>query len=187
MNNKKRELTIIMGRAASGKDTLAQKLISEDRTMVLSHTTRPRRKGEGDTHIFIDSIEPYSNRWLETTINGYSYFVTEDDLYKHDILVIDTKGFFDLTAKDQLNRKYKVYYVDVPMALRRERYMLRENATEESFIERNSAEDLQFTNFEELLCSKNFRKKHNIKVIDNINGFNEKTIDNGVGEVTKTN
>ena len=60
MENKEHVLLCIMGRTASGKDTLANKLC--ERTglrQVISYTTRARRVNEGDTHIFI-SDEDYN-------------------------------------------------------------------------------------------------------------------------------
>lgn len=164
-----------MGRAASGKDTLAGKVITGNRTMVLSHTTRPKRENEGETHRFIDSIEPYPNRWLETTIRGHSYFILEEDLYEHDILLIDTKGFLSLIQEEEFKRPYRVFYIDVPMPIRRERYLKRDNVTEQDFIQRNSDEDLQFTNFEELLSDPEYLNNHNIHILRTEEDLDEAT------------
>lgn len=164
MNNNK-PLTIITGRTASGKDTIADKLKSDKRTMVISHTTRPKRKGERDTHIFVDSIEPYKDRWLETTIQGHSYFILEEDLEKHDILVIDAIGFKELVEIESFKRPYRLFYLDIPLPVRRERYLKRDKISVEDFIKRNSSEDLQFTDLEELLKDKEYRHKHNVKII----------------------
>lgn len=165
MNSKQTPLTIIMGRAASGKDTLADRIKDKDRTMVLSHTTRQKRAGEEDTHIFIDTIEPFNDRWLETEINGHHYFIQEEDLYNHDILLVDPKGFLELIKKEQFTRPYQMFYIDTPLPTRRERYLQRDHISEKDFIKRNSDEDLQFSNFEELLCEPEYRAEHNIQIL----------------------
>ena len=56
--NKEHTLLLVMGRTASGKDSLVNKL--SERTglkQLISYTTRPPREGEGNTHIFVSEEE----------------------------------------------------------------------------------------------------------------------------------
>ena len=53
MYNNEHILLCVMGRTASGKDSLVAKLCERtDLKAIISYTTRPRRTNEGDTHIF---------------------------------------------------------------------------------------------------------------------------------------
>ena len=98
MSDKEHVLLCLMGKTASGKDTLAKKLCERAGLhQVISYTTRPRRNNEGDTHIFI-SDEEYQG--LEnsgeiaafTQIGPYKYCCTVKQLYENDVYVIDPIG-----------------------------------------------------------------------------------------------
>lgn len=160
-------LIIIIGRTASGKDTLADQLKKHGLIMAISHTTRPRRDGEGETHIFIDSIEPYPHRWVETEINGHHYFILEEDVHNNDVLVIDPIGLDSLLEQPEFNRPYKILYIDIPYEIRKHRYMKRGNATEAQFIQRDASEDGQFSEYEHRLQDPIYRKTHDVSVLTN--------------------
>lgn len=162
-------LLVITGRAASGKDTLARRLLNHGRTMVITHTTRPRRPGEGHAHHFIDvgDMDNYLNKILGTKVNGNYYFALEEDLYKHDILIVDANGVFDILNLPTINRKYRIIYLDVDEEIRKSRYIKRANTNEADFISRNRSENQQFDTFEAHLQSKDYRDKHHISVIRN--------------------
>lgn len=161
------ELIIIVGRTASGKDTLARHLENNGRTTLITYTTRPRRPGEGHTHHFIDDADSYPNKWVDTEINGYVYFFLEEDVYKHDILIVDAIGVYKLFAQPTFNRPYRVIYLDVDEETRKARYIARADTTEEDFIRRNNDEKEQFDEFEQRITSEVYRKKHNITIIRN--------------------
>ena len=98
METKEHVLICLMGRTASGKDTLATKLC--ERTglkQIISYTTRERRVNEGDTHIFISdeeyqSIEDSGQIAAFTQIGPYKYCCTISQLYENDVYVIDPIG-----------------------------------------------------------------------------------------------
>ena len=49
---------LIVGETSSGKDTFVQKICEDcGYSQLISYATRPRRDGEGDTHIFISEKE----------------------------------------------------------------------------------------------------------------------------------
>lgn len=160
-------LFVIIGRTASGKDTLAKQLLINRRTMVITYTTRPRRPGEGDAHHFIDNPDDYHNRVLETKVNGYHYFALDEDLYKHDILIVDANGLRDLQNLSEFNRPYRVIYLDIDEVTRKLRYIARANTSEDDFIQRNNSEIDQFNDLERQIKSEDYRNKHNVSVIRN--------------------
>ena len=89
-----------MGESSSGKTTLVERLCNETGLkQIISYTTRPRRNGEGDTHIFVDDsmYEQMQDKLAAyTEINGAKYWTTLDQLYDNDVYKIsrlsDKKG-----------------------------------------------------------------------------------------------
>lgn len=88
MSNKK--LFLLVGKSASGKDTLMNMLLSDFKEMkpLVSHTTRPMRTGEkdGETYYFVDDAtfeEMLDNgEFLETT----SYTIeSENKIYRYGL------------------------------------------------------------------------------------------------------
>lgn len=88
MSNKK--LFLLVGKSASGKDTLMNMLLSDFKEMkpLVSHTTRPMRTGEkdGETYHFVDDLtfeEMLNNdEFLETT----SYTIeSENKIYRYGL------------------------------------------------------------------------------------------------------
>lgn len=88
MSNKK--LFLLVGKSASGKDTLMNMLLSDFKEMkpLVSHTTRPMRTGEkdGETYHFVDDLtfeEMLDNgEFLETT----SYTIeSENKIYRYGL------------------------------------------------------------------------------------------------------
>lgn len=163
-------LIVIMGRTASGKDTVAERYIGEHRQKVISYTTRPKRKGEGLTHHFVNSVEGYEDRWVETKIGEYHYFMTKDEIMDKGLLLIDPKGYDSLIKrmeKEGIEREVLVYYLMVDEQTRKERYMNRDGSSASDFKERNDAEDKQFTEFEQRLQDDGYLEDNNIKVQTN--------------------
>ena len=148
--NKEHVVICLMGRTASGKDTLANKLC--ERTglrQVVSYTTRERRANEGDTHIFI-SDEEY--RALEdagciatfTQIGEHKYCCTVDQLYESDVYVIDPIGVQHLRELDLPNLRLVTVYVNTPDDVRKERALSKRGDDRLTFMKRDMAERDQF-------------------------------------------
>ena len=87
---------LIVGETSSGKDTFVQKICAEHGySQLISYATRPRRDGEGDTHIFIsdDEAKQFVDKMIAyTRIGEYQYFATIPQLYESDFYVIDPQG-----------------------------------------------------------------------------------------------
>jgi guanylate kinase len=87
---------LIVGETASGKDTLVNMLVEkEGYKKLISYATRPRRDGEGDTHIFIkpEEVQNYiDNMVAYTKIGDYEYFATKQQVEDADLYIIDPTG-----------------------------------------------------------------------------------------------
>lgn len=158
MNDNKNNIKIlIMGRTGSGKDYLASLLKKEGLTQVLSYTTRPKRRPDENTHIFISKEEadaiPAEDKVATTVINGYEYFATRQQVGENDIYIIDPKGFYELKA-NMPDTAFLIIYVDAVREEAMARAQKRAADPEkerEIFESRYESEDEQFTAFEETL------------------------------------
>lgn len=101
------EIFCILGKSASGKDSIYKKLLEDptlDLTPVIPYTTRPMREGERegvDYHFvdqrgmqdLIDAGRVIERRSYQTMCGEWSYFTADDgsiDLISHDYLLITT-------------------------------------------------------------------------------------------------
>ena len=96
--NKEHTLLCILGESSSGKDSLTNKLCETmGYSAICSYTTRPRRDGEGETHVFVDD-SVYEEMFTEgkiaayTEISGFKYWTTVEQLYENDCYIIDPYG-----------------------------------------------------------------------------------------------
>lgn len=146
---------LIMGRTASGKDTIARNLEQNyGLRSVISYTDRPRREGETDeTHTFISKEEMaqiYDELIAKTTINGNTYGATSEQVRNADLYVIDPKGAFEI-AEAMPDTAFEILFINADDNKRREHFINREQNTEDAaskFESRNADEDMQFIEFE---------------------------------------
>ena len=168
------DLTCIIGRSGSGKSTLEQYLCDTlSWKSIESYTTRPPRVKDERDHVFITEKELQTNpqyapseRVAETTINGYTYFATHNQLRDADIYIIDPIGFKQLlqnAPQKQFNLIYLWVDGDTLMTQLKSRAQ-RSNESERSQRKRLEAEHQQFTQFENTL--KQNRLARNIKLIN---------------------
>ena len=159
MDNKEHVLLCLMGKTASGKDTLANKIC--ERTglhQIISYTTRERRVNEGDTHIFI-SDEEYQSLEAEgqiaafTQIGQYKYCCTVNQLYENDIYVIDPIGVQHLRELNLPNLRLVTVFINVPDDIREHRALNLRKDDKTKFRTRSFAEREQFR---EMLKSADF-------------------------------
>ena len=151
------EKILICGRSGSGKDTFAKLLKQKGMKDVCSYTTRPRRDGEGDTHIFISDkeVKKYPNKIAITEINGYTYFATKEQLEEADYYIIDPNGI-DYLHSHFPEIKYRIVYIYADRNIRKQRAISRGGAKEKSiFISRDKSENAQFSQFEKNLYRTN--------------------------------
>lgn len=148
--NKEHVLLCIMGRSASGKDTLVQKLC--ERTglkQVISYTTRERRVGEGETHIFISNdeykqLEESGQIAAFTQIGQHKYCCTVSQLYDNDIYVIDPIGVKHLREMNLPNLRLVTVFINVQDSVREERALNKRGDDKIKWRVRNRNESEQF-------------------------------------------
>lgn len=150
MNNIEHILVCILGRTASGKDSLVQKLC--ERTGVkqlISYTTRPRRENEGDTHVFVTE-ETYEQMRADnkiaafTQIGEYKYWSTIDQLYTNDLYIVDYQGIKTLRELNLPNLKIITIFINVPDKIREERALNTRKDNKITFRKRDFVEREQF-------------------------------------------
>ena len=125
--NKEHTLLCIMGESSCGKDSLTNKLCETvGYSAICSYTTRPRRDGEGETHIFVDD-SVYEEMLADgiiaayTEISGFRYWTTTDQLHTNDIYIIDPIGLETLKNLNLPNLRLVSVYINVPEEDRRVR------------------------------------------------------------------
>lgn len=124
-------LICIMGNSACGKDTLVNELCKRNGwTQLISYTTRPQRKNEGATHIFVDTdiymaMKESNEIAAYTYINNNHYWSTIDQLYDSDFYIIDPLGVASLKALNLPNIRIVTVYINVPEDIRKERALAR--------------------------------------------------------------
>lgn len=152
MDNKEHVLLCVMGRTASGKDAVANKLC--ERTglkLITSYTTRPQRTNEGNTHIFTtkDAYEQavaYGNIAAYTEIAGNIYWTTIDQLYDNDVYIIDPVGVQNLRNLNLPNLRLVTVFINTPDDVREQRALNSRGDNKTQFRTREFAEREQFRN-----------------------------------------
>lgn len=155
--NKNHTLLLILGRSATGKDSLTDKLCERTGlTKLISYTTRERRNGEGDTHKFV-SEEVYHQMKAEgkvaaeTKIGEYYYWSTIDQLYDNDIYIIDCVGVKTLQNFNLPNLSLVTVYIHIDEQERQRRALELRGDDKNKFRARSFAEAQQFRELEKNL------------------------------------
>lgn len=144
---------LIIGRTASGKDTLADALRRAcGMTFVKSCTTRPRRTPDEDTHVFLTTRQAEQlvrDAVAYTRIGDYIYFTTAQQVMETEGYVIDPIGM-SMLCTNMPNTQFVIAYVHADDAQRRRHALLRGDATREAaaFAKRDASEDAEFDGFE---------------------------------------
>lgn len=147
---------LFIGRTASGKSEIARRVCKRlGLKQVKSMTTRPPRDNElnGESDHYFESQDEFDMMGsvygfvAETTINGYQYATTYDELERSDIYVIDPDGVKSL--KEHCGDKFRFVeiYFRVPYNLAEARYVSR-GGTKQEFKQRYDKESSQFGEYE---------------------------------------
>lgn len=151
----KNKMICILGKSASGKDTVARYLQDKyNLKPVVSYTTREKRETEteGVEHYFISTQEGVkiirdTVICASTVINGVLYFATENDINKADIYVIDPRGLKQLErTRPDMQLIPLLVWCDEDEAITR---YIERGGTLEEYEKRAAAEDKQFKDFED--------------------------------------
>lgn len=150
MDNREHILLCVLGRTASGKDTLVNALCKRMGLKQLqSYTTRERRENEEDTHKFVtedDYQVMLSNNEVavDTNINGNYYWSCINQLYESDVYIVDFIGLKKLKKLDLPNLHLVSVFVNVPDNIREDRALNQRKDNKIVFRTRNLAESEQF-------------------------------------------
>lgn len=165
--NKEHTLICVLGKTAAGKDQLVRMICDRtDAKALMSYTTRERRLGEGDTHIFASEAN-YERMWADGKIAAHTkigqtyYWCTVDQLYEADYYVIDPLGLKTLRALDLPGLRLVTLYVHAPDEVRQHRALTVRKDDKSKFMARDFSERAQFREFE-----RNLDFDYSIKNID---------------------
>lgn len=146
-------LFCILGRTASGKDTLSDEVCKKCRiNKLISYTTRPPRNNYENTHIFAtkeDFINFAANGQIvaSTQIGEYYYWSTFEQLQECDLYIINPEGIDFIKQINLPDIKLVTIYIKAPEEERYKRAYIR-CPDVDAFNKRNIAEDEQFTKIE---------------------------------------
>lgn len=141
---------LIVGRSAVGKDTVVRKICHDTGLkQIISYTTRPRRNGEGDTHVFItpEQATKITDKLCVTVINNYEYFITPQQLEDGDIYIVDPRGAQELRSWNQNEYCFHIFNIWLPADVRQERIAARGDDPKVAAT-RCADEDVMFSEFE---------------------------------------
>lgn len=159
-----KKIFVIVGKSCSGKDTLVEQLTTRfGIPAITSSTSRPPRQGEipNKHYHFLkksDMIEKYYNkeliaftRYEVANKNVWYYGVDKKEIEKHDysLLILNPEGAEELSKT--YGDKVCVIYLDVPLEERFDRFLLREELSQEKILEgfrRFLADEEDFVNVE---------------------------------------
>ena len=153
-----KNIFVIVGPSASGKDTLFNKLLkNRDWDSLVLHSSRPIRKGErnGVTYNFVDkSFFDNQEDFIQTLeFNEWRYGLHKSELEKINktgIVILSIKATKQLIAYvSTLEEEYNVYpiYLKVPYKIRLERLLGRGDSIGELY-RRLNADRVDFKNIE---------------------------------------
>ena len=163
-----KNLLCIIGRTASGKDTVAKYLRNErGLKQVVSYTNRPKRDDETDgvEHYFVsdeqfkqimkeDEIAAYTKiEDKKTGVKGYEYCATVGEVLNSDVYVIDPNGIESLKEEFKnididINFIYIYIFCDKDEREERVKASNRGSGALAAFKERDDNEDAQFSLYE---------------------------------------
>ena len=143
-------IVALLGLQGSGKDTLLRYLVENyDIKPIISHTTRPMRKGEvdGRDYYFVsdeefDKLDLIEKRKYKTVYGIWKYGISRQELEKegNKIVIVDYDGLLSLIKK--ADEKVVSYFISADKKTRRERVMKREAYSLDEF-ERRDENDLK--------------------------------------------
>lgn len=149
--NKIHKRTILVGKAASGKDYLRKKFESKGFKYAVSYTTRPPRVGEveGQDYYFISENDAQkfieSNFFYEYVVfNGWIYGTSVTQFYNDDLFIMTPAGISGIRPKDRLTSF--IIYNDIDINTRTKR-LLNRDMPGDSLTRRIEADEMDFNNF----------------------------------------
>lgn len=142
---------ILVGKAASGKDHLKQKLQKRGFKIGVSHTTRKPRVNEQNGVDYHFVTEDEFTAMIDQGVfieymkfNGWYYGQTEEDFNGADVMIMSKDGLDMLP--EQYRKQCVVIYLDIDRTTRLERLADRDDKND-SIQRRMDTDDEQFKDF----------------------------------------
>lgn len=109
-------MIVIIGESGAGKSSIERRLCDFGLEKVVSHTTRPPRKGEVDgvDYHFVKTFADIKDDLIEhTTYRGWQYGIHKDECGLNKVVVVEMKGLSQLI--DSMGREnLEVCYIHTP-------------------------------------------------------------------------
>lgn len=139
---------LLVGKSATGKDTVADILVSKHGyKRAESYTTRPKRTPEEKGHHYISSSENF-NKIAPVVINGYEYFLTKQEIKHSDVIIVEPTGIQPVCEACP-DEAFYLLYITADKDVRRELYKKRNpDAGDEEFDRRENEENERFAELE---------------------------------------
>jgi guanylate kinase len=144
---------IIIGKAASGKDYLQKRLVSNGWIPLRQYTTRPKRPNEtGDEYHFVSEEEFDSIRHKLVSVqsfNGWMYGYDIDEALASDVMIFSPANYFEMQLSSSLKSRNlslcsTLVYLDIDEDTRRERLSKRYvGGNEDDSLERRLRADVK--------------------------------------------
>ena len=185
---------LIIGRTATGKDTLRELLMQKyGWTFVKSMATRPQRTPDENTHIFISQEEsnniPMSEKAAWTKIGDYEYFATRQQIHEADAYIIDPLGA-RMLLKNMPEEWFRIIYLQpADNDMQMEMAIKRTDTPEKEiniFKKRASDENQQFTDFETEMQNHSFNYPNCSTIIAFTNTYQKEDMEQFADELNKS-
>lgn len=170
-----KNLYLVVGKSGVGKDYVVNKLCERmNLTKVISHTTRPQRQGETNTHYFVsqeefDSLKDFMVAY--THFNGFDYGTTADVVNQSDIYIIDLDGIRYLKKhQDKLSRPIIIIGISADGTLRFNRMIKRNDSFSEA-AQRFMNDNVVFLNWEGQVDATFDNSEDGDKCVDEVEKF----------------
>ncbi len=119
-----KNIYLLMAPSGAGKTVIQELLCNTYKlTPVVSYTTRTRRFGENDNHIFVtqEVFNALENKVAYVHYNGNDYCATLEQIENSDVYVIDPKGIEYFRKYYRGSKKIKIIYIQSPVHTRMNR------------------------------------------------------------------
>jgi guanylate kinase len=143
--------TVIVGKAASGKDYLRKLMMQRGGKYGVSYTTRPPRAGEENGVDYLFTTEEDFLTRVERgemieyqQFNGWYYGMTKEVFDQCEVMILNVEGLAMLS--DEIRKQCFVIYVDIEQPVRIERLGARKDV-DDAIWRRIQADEEQFKNF----------------------------------------
>lgn len=141
-------ITVLIGKSASGKDTIFKELLKHSFEPIVTFTTRPKREGETDgvEYNFVSEkdfkdLDLLEKREYNTAKGIWYYGMPKVDVDKNYAVILDINGankLIDYYGKD----KILPAYLACPLSVREKRAMQRGSFDKEEWDRRAIADDI---------------------------------------------